>query len=225
MEQILFLKQYFFLEFTIFTWIGYSFSLLEFLGTTSGLVCVYLASRNHILTWPIGIFNSICFFFLFFQIQLYSDMLLQIYFFGSSIYGWIIWRKRTGQFTKIVSLGREKNLLVLFLILSGTIGLGYFTKHLPIWFPQVFQKPPDFLYWDSFTTVTSIIANLLLAQRKLESWFLWVFVDIVCIVIYSLKNIPFVTLEYGIFLLIAFYGSWHWYQEYRENLKSSTLSV
>lgn len=225
MTEIILFEQYLSLDYSIFTILGYPLSLLEFLGTTSGLVCVYLASRNHILTWPIGIFNSICFFFLFFQIQLYSDMLLQVYFFGSSIYGWIIWRKRTGQFTKIVSLGRNKNFFVIFLLIVGTFGLGFFTKHLPIWFPSLFAKPPDYLYWDAFTTVTSIIANLLLAQRKLESWFLWVFVDIVCIVLYSLKNIPFVTVEYVIFLLIAFYGSWHWYKEYRENQKSTSISI
>ncbi|WP_039929533.1 nicotinamide riboside transporter PnuC [Leptospira yanagawae] len=220
MMDFFFLKQYLSLEYPIFELFGYPLSLLEFLGTTSGLICVYLASRNHILTWPIGIFNSICFFFLFFQIQLYSDMLLQIYFFGSSIYGWVIWRKRTGSFTKIVSLGKEKNLILFVCLVIGTFGLGQFTKHLPNWFPSLFVKPPDFLYWDAFTTVASIFANLLLAQRKLESWFLWVFVDLVCIVLYHLKGIPFVTIEYVVFLLIAFYGSWHWYQEYLVNQKT-----
>ncbi|TGM06504.1 nicotinamide riboside transporter PnuC [Leptospira jelokensis] len=215
MPEFLFLKQYVSLEYTIFELFGYPLSYLEFLGTTSGLVCVYLAARNHIVTWPIGIFNSICFFFLFFQIQLYSDMLLQVYFFGSSIYGWIIWKKRTGSFTKIVSLGKEKNLILVALLVFGTFGLGQFTKHLPNWFPSFFVKPPDFLYWDAFTTVASIFANLLLAQRKLESWFLWVFVDLVCIVLYYLKGIPFVTIEYVVFLLIAFYGSWHWYKEFK----------
>ncbi|TGL41376.1 nicotinamide riboside transporter PnuC [Leptospira perdikensis] len=205
------------IEFQIFSVFGYSISLIEFLGTSSGLVCVYLASRNHILTWPIGIFNSICFFFLFFQIQLYSDMLLQIYFFGSSIYGWWIWHKRTGAYVQIQSLGKTKNILLLFSIILGTYALGETTSRLPFWLPKIFEKPPVFLYWDAFTTVASIIANFLLAQRKLESWFLWVLVDVVCIGLYSLKEIPFVTAEYIVFLLIAFYGCFHWYKEYKLN--------
>ncbi|PJZ44232.1 nicotinamide riboside transporter PnuC [Leptospira brenneri] len=208
---------YFSIEFPLFSVFGYPLSLIEFLGTSSGLVCVYLASRNHILTWPLGIFNSICFFFLFFQIQLYSDMLLQIYFFGSSIYGWSVWRKRTGAYIKIQSLGKTKNILLLVSIILGTYVLGEITSRLPLWIPKIFEKPPVFLYWDAFTTVASIIANFLLAQRKLESWFLWVFVDVVCIAIYSLKEIPFVTLEYIVFLLIAFYGCYHWYKEYKQN--------
>ncbi|MGE8722955.1 nicotinamide riboside transporter PnuC [Leptospira terpstrae] len=223
MTEIISVKQFFSLDFTLLVCFGYPLSLLEFLGTTSGLICVYLASRNHILTWPIGIFNSICFFFLFFQVQLYSDMLLQIYFFGSSVYGWWVWRKRIGAFIKIQSLGKRKNTLLLFSIFLGTLILGEVTSHFPIWFPNIFSKPPAFLYWDAFTTVASIFANLLLAQRKLESWFLWVFVDIVCIVLYALKEIPFVTAEYIVFLLIAFYGCYHWFREYKSSSLDSSI--
>ncbi|MDF3820361.1 nicotinamide riboside transporter PnuC [Leptospira sp. 96542] len=208
---------YFSIKFQIFSVFGYSISLLEFLGTTSGLACVYLASRNHILTWPIGIFNSICFFFLFFQIQLYSDMLLQLYFFGSSIYGWWVWTKKSGKFVKIQSLGWKKNTVWFFIILVSTYLLGNFTLYLPSLLPDIFTMPPSFPYWDGFTTTASIVANFLLARRILESWFLWVAVDVVCIVLYYLKDIPFVTAEYIIFLLIAFYGCYHWFKEYKES--------
>lgn len=203
------------LDYTLFVCFGYPLSVLEFFGTSSGLVCVYLASRNHILTWPIGIFNSICFFFLFFQIQLYSDMLLQIYFFGSSIYGWWVWRKKSGYFLKIHSLGWKKNTILFSTILVSTYLLGEFTFYLPSLLPNIFKMPPSYPYWDAFTTTASIVANFLLARRILESWFLWVLVDVVCIGLYSLKEIPFVTAEYVVFLLIAFYGCYHWYKEYK----------
>ncbi|MBM9547554.1 nicotinamide mononucleotide transporter [Leptospira sp. 201903074] len=205
------------LNYTLIVCFGYPLSLLELFGTSSGLACVYLASRNHILTWPVGIFNSICFFFLFFQIQLYSDMLLQIYFFGSSIYGWWIWRKKSGQFLKIHSMGWRKNAILLFIILVSTYLLGKFTLYLPGLLPNIFKMPPSFPYWDAFTTTASIVANFLLARRTLESWFLWVLVDVVCIGLYFLKEIPFVTAEYIVFLLIAFYGCYHWLNEYKRS--------
>lgn len=187
------------------------------LGTVSGLFCVFLASRNHILTWPIGIFNSICFFFLFYQIQLYSDMLLQIYFFASSIYGWILWRDRKGQFQRIRSLDTARTLIIGIGILVFTYLLGLFSTNLPNLLPDFFSLPPSYPYWDAFTTVASIVANFLLARRILQSWFLWVLVDIVCIVLYFLKGIPFVTGEYFIFLIIAGFGSWYWFKSYKDN--------
>ncbi|TGM21615.1 nicotinamide riboside transporter PnuC [Leptospira meyeri] len=211
------LSLFFSKEFQIFSFFGNPISLIELMGTTTGLGCVYLASKNHILTWLFGILTSICFFFLFFQIQLYSDMLLQIYFFGSSVYGWLVWRKKTGAYVKIQSLGKTKTLFLVLVILLGTFFLGEITSRLPLLLPSIFVKPPEFLYWDAFTTVGSIIANFLLAERKLESWFLWVFVDVVCITIYSLKEIPFVTLEYIVFLIIAFYGCHNWYKEYKQS--------
>lgn len=207
---------YFSLNYTIYSFVGYPLSFLELLGTSSGLVCVYLASRNHILTWPIGIFNSICFFYLFYQVQLYSDMLLQIFFFGSSIYGWFIWKQRKGKFKKIHSLGLNKNLILFVFIFIFTFLLGEFSKSLPILLPNFFTLPPSYPYYDAFTTVASVVANFLLARRVLESWFLWVFVDIVCIVLYFLKDIPFITAEYTVFLAIAFYGCWYWYKEFQQ---------
>ncbi|TGN19759.1 nicotinamide riboside transporter PnuC [Leptospira idonii] len=203
------------LEFTVVTVWEYPLSLLEILGTISGLFCVYYASVEKIITWPIGIFNSICFFFLFYQVQLYSDMLLQIYFFGSSIYGWIVWNRKTGEYVRIHSLGVKKNLFLFTSILVFTYLLGEITFRLPVWFPVMFTEPPAFLYWDAFTTVASIYANFLLACRILESWFLWVLVDVVCIALYFLKNIPLVTIEYVIFLVIALYGCYAWYREYK----------
>ncbi len=212
---------YFSLDFVLIDFFGYPLSLLEILGTVSGLFCVYLASRNYILTWPIGIFNSICFFFLFYQIQLYSDMLLQIYFFASSIYGWILWKNRNGHFNKIRSLDTVRSLIIGIGILVFTYFLGMFSINLPNLLPDFFSIPPSYPYWDAFTTVASVVANFLLARRILQSWFLWVLVDIVCIVLYFLKGIPFVTGEYFIFLIIAVFGSWHWYKSYKENMEST----
>jgi nicotinamide mononucleotide transporter len=44
------------------------------------------------LTWPIGIVSVLLYFVLFYQIQLYSDAVEQVYYLGASAYGWIIWR-------------------------------------------------------------------------------------------------------------------------------------
>lgn len=75
----------------MFTIMGYSMSYLEFFGTIANILCVYLAAKNKILTWPIGLIGIILYLFLFYQIQLYSDFFEQIYFFFASFYGWILW--------------------------------------------------------------------------------------------------------------------------------------
>ena len=52
-------------QFILFELLGYKVSLIELTGTVTGLIAVWLAAKNNILTWPIGIVNVICFFFIF----------------------------------------------------------------------------------------------------------------------------------------------------------------
>ncbi|BDA80702.1 nicotinamide mononucleotide transporter [Leptospira kobayashii] len=213
------------LDYVLFSVLDYPISLLECLGIVSGLFCVYYASVDRIITWPIGIFNSICFFFLFYQIHLYSDMLLQIYFFASSIYGWIYWQKRKGIKPPITTLRWKVRYSLVFSILIFSFFLGELTKKLPVLLPVYFTEQPSFPYWDAFTTVASIVANFLLARRIAESWFIWISVDVVCIVLYYLKDIRLVTIEYFVFLVIAVYGSYIWYKESRDKIRTSLKSV
>ncbi|MDZ4726410.1 MAG: nicotinamide riboside transporter PnuC [Leptospira sp.] len=209
------IKSYLSLDFIIFEILNYPVSLLEFIGIISGLICVYTAAKNQIITWPIGIINSVCFLFLFYQVQLYSDMILQIYFFASSIYGWIFWQKRKGKEIPITSASQKVFIYLILIIIISSYLLGEFTLRLPIFFPVYFPLPPAFPYFDAFTTTASVVANFLLARRILQAWYLWVAVDVVCIVIYFMKGIDLIAIEYIVFLMIAIQGIRHWNAEFK----------
>jgi nicotinamide mononucleotide transporter len=58
--------------------------------------------------------------------------------------------------------------------------------------------------------VLSIIAIFLLAQKRIETWYLWILVDIVCVFMFFKKGIVFLGLEYIIFLGMATYGLLNW---------------
>jgi nicotinamide mononucleotide transporter len=75
-------------------------SYLEFVGTIFNLWCVWLAAKNKISTWPIGLVGIVLYIFLFYQIQLYSDLVEQLYFFVMTFYGWYLW----------LALGKKKAL-------------------------------------------------------------------------------------------------------------------
>src|SRR4051812_16827252 len=78
-----------------FSVLGYPISYVELIATLSGLLSVFYASRANILTWPTGIINELFLFILFFQVRLYADMVLQVYFFIVTIYGWYYWKTNT----------------------------------------------------------------------------------------------------------------------------------
>ena len=72
----------------------------------------------------------------------------------------------------------------------------------------------DFPYGDAFTTVASLVAQFLLARKKLENWIIWIVVDLVAIVIYSLKGLYLTTFLYGVYLLLSAKGLYDWRQSY-----------
>ncbi|MEO0470764.1 MAG: nicotinamide riboside transporter PnuC [Bacteroidota bacterium] len=193
---------------------GYPLSWLEFIGTLTGLISVWYASRNNILTWPIGLINVTAFFLLFYQVNLYSDMLLQIYFWGMSLYGWANWHQQADKESIPISrLSYEWRLTYLVILIAGTICLGALMRNIHHLLPDLFQEKAAYPFPDAFTTVASVLATILLARRKWESWVLWVVVDIVAVILYSLKEIWFVAGEYVIFLGLASFGGWSWAQK------------
>jgi len=192
------------------TILGYPLSYVELIGTISGLLSVWFATKQNIWTWPIGLINVIFFFAIFYQVQLYSDMLLQIFFFVASIYGWIIWNKEIKADEPVALLSIRSRIKFALLMAIMTIGLGLLISQIHLLLPDIFSNPAAFPFADAFTTVASIMATIFMAKRYLESWILWILVDIVSIIIYSLKQILFVSFEYGIFLILATLGFILW---------------
>src|SRR5215212_130272 len=71
-------------------------STWEIIGTLLGLVGVVLMIRQNIWGWPIGLVQVAVYAWVFYDAKLYSDALLQIYFFLIQAYGWWHWLRGGG---------------------------------------------------------------------------------------------------------------------------------
>ncbi|MDH4090919.1 MAG: nicotinamide riboside transporter PnuC [Cyclobacteriaceae bacterium] len=219
---------FFDIDSVFFEILGYEMSYLEFFGTIAGAVAVGLSARAHIWSWPIGIVNVVLFFFLFYQVQLYPDMFLQIFFLVTNLLGWWRWANpKPGEENKknelrASFLGVKKFLGACSIGLAGTYLFGTFAKNLHALFPAIFSIPSAFPYADSFITVMSIITTFLMVQKKIECWIMWIMVDGLATYLYFAKGIKFVGVEYLAFCFIAAYGLWNWIGEYRLNKVAGT---
>ncbi|MFZ6000379.1 MAG: nicotinamide riboside transporter PnuC [Bacteroidota bacterium] len=212
---------FFSVEKIFFTLWNYPVSYLEFFGWLTGIVAVALSAKAHLLSWPIGIVNVVLSFFLFFQVQLYPDMFLQVFFFVTNILGWWRWANpRPGEEDrrkelKVSFLKRTEFLFVMGGGLVGTYLLAQFASNLNHWFPSVFSKPSASPFLDSFITVMSIITTFYMIQKKVECWIIWILVDVVATYVYFVRDIKFYSMLYLIFTGIATYALWNWIREYR----------
>jgi nicotinamide mononucleotide transporter len=222
------LKHFFDIHHEFFRVIGYSMSYIEFLGVLTGLVSVWLSAKANIWNWPAGLFNILLSFSLYYQVRLYPDMLLQIFFFISNILGCWRWANPHDQEQdnraelRISSLNTRQLVWSIGLSLTGILVLGNFASKLNRLFPSVFSMPSAYPYIDSGITIGSILATYLLIQKKMETWLVWVIIDIVATVLYFVKGVKFYSAEYFVFTCLAAYGLLHWKREYR-NYSLSTI--
>ena len=195
---------------TFTTIFGYPLSYVEFIATFFGLFSIWLATKQVIWTWSTGLINIVSSFIIFYQVQLYSDMFLQVYFFIANIYGWVIWKNQFQGNRPVMALPRKTRILLFMLIIVSTFVFGIFIKNIHLLFPKVFIHPASFPFIDTFIAVASIIGTILLAKRIIDNWVLWLIVDIICVFVYALKNIMFFSLEYSVFCLLACLGLFSW---------------
>lgn len=194
---------------TFITVFGYPLSYIELAGTLTGLFSVWFAAKANIWTWPTGLVNVTCFFLIFFEIHLYADMFLQVYFFITSIYGWVVWHNKT-DYGNIEVFSKAKRISLLVAIILSTLFFGLLVKNIHLMLPSVFIKPASYPFPDTFVAVVSIVATILLAQKKLENWVLWIVADIISVGLYAKKGVLFISIEYLVFLCLATSGLVIW---------------
>jgi len=198
---------------TIFLNIGnYPLSYIELIGTIFYFISVLLISRKNILTWPIGIISVILYAIIFYQIQLYSDMLEQGYYLIISIIGWITWNSKKKDNKSIETSWSNKKgvLLGISITLIGTILLSIFTMNFHNWFSDIFPEPASYPILDALTTVMSFVAMYLITIRKNEGWIYWIIIDIIAIWLYWVKDVRFISMQYIFLLGMAIYGLIYW---------------
>lgn len=212
---------FFDIDHIFFTLLGYPLSYLEFFGTIAGVIAVWLSAKANIWSWPLGIVNVTLSFFLFYQVQLYPDMFLQVFFFITNLVGWWRWtHPQHGEEDRKdelkVSWMKPTQLAVTCGIgLVGTVLIGFFASRLHELFPVVFTKPSASPFVDSFITVMSIVTTFYMIQKKIECWIIWIIIDVIATYLYFVRDIKLYSLLYFILTLLAAYGLWHWMKEYK----------
>jgi nicotinamide mononucleotide transporter len=178
-------------------------SVLEWVAAGLGVLNVFLVVRRSVWNYPFGLFMVALYFFVFLEARLYSDALLQIFFFIVQLYGWVNWvRARTaaGEVPVGRMTGRARLLWAAGTVLASLVwGLGmarYTNAAAPI--------------IDAFIAGTSIAAQILMARRVIENWAAWILVDIVAVALYFSRGLYPTSALYLLFLLLSIAGLIGW---------------
>ncbi len=183
----------------------------ELMGLVFGLLCVYFLIRESVLTFAFGIAYVIISFFVFWEIQLYGDFILHIFFLVLNIYGWYYWVNGNKSQDKEVSItltGLKPSIIIGVITLGGVFAFGYFLENINYFFGEI--KPSSLPYWDATTSILSVTGMWLTAKKKLDNWYYWLIVDVLATIIYTYKGIYFYAFLYLIYIGMAVIGYRAW---------------
>ena len=190
--------------------------VLEIVAVIFGLSSVWFSKQNNIWVYPTGLISTSIFVYLLLKWGLIGDLLINVYYFIMSIYGWYIWTRKVDaeHFTPITTVTTKENRTSIFIFI-GTVIFVYVVY-------QFFDKWNSWTaYVDTITTAIFFVGMWLMAKRKVENWIYWILGDIISVPLYFYKGFTFTSFQYLIFTILAIYGYNAWKKNISRNLQTS----
>ena len=178
---------------------------LEIAANVAVAGSILLAARNNVHTWWFGIIGCSLFGWLFWEAKLYADVVLQGFFVTASVYGWYQWLYGA-RGAPLPVVRTRLGLLALFAITAAIVAFGYgLLLHR---FTDAYAP-----FADSIVLAFSVLAQLLLMKRRIETWAFWLLVNAVAVPLYASRGLFLTSFLYAVYGFNAIYGAWKWRQE------------
>ena len=169
-------------------------------------VSVVLAARNSVHTWWTGILGCTLFAWVYFQTQLYADVTLQAFFVVTCFLGWRTWLRGSGQGDERPIRSTPAPRLFAFAALGVVSALAY--GALLHRFTDAYAP-----FLDSVVLAASVLGQLLLMGRRVETWWFWLLADTVAVPLFASRGLYLTACLYACFWVNAIFGLRHWRRE------------
>lgn len=176
---------------------------LELLGAVLGIAAVFLATRQNVWNWPLGIINFALYIVVFYQAKLYAQVGLQALYIVLAIYGWWNWLHGgadRGQL-RVSRVGSREAILLTLAFALATPALAFILARatdaaLPL--------------ADSALTAASLVAQYMMTRKHVECWLAWLAADVAYVALFIHQSLwPTVGL-YAVFCILAVMGWRDW---------------
>lgn len=190
-----------------------SLNWLEVFAVFTSYSCTYLCVKERRINYPIGAISSAAYAILFLQSGLFASAVLNAYLVPTLIYGWIRWRRDA--VTHPVSRVQLRMIPAYIAIaLIGYSGAALISQGLG----------GTMAWTDSVILASTILAQFLLDNKKLENWVVWAIVNVFAIYTYMTTGLLLVAFQYVMFLANTIYGYIIWKRSMRHESIRTTDS-
>jgi len=164
---------------------------------------VLLSIRQIVWAWPLMIASSLLYGLLFYSARLYGQSALQALFVGIACWGWWQWR---------FGAKDERPLAVTWLTTRARLGVAAGWAAATAAGALLLARLTDAAApgLDAFTTLGSVIGQVLIARKYVEAWPLWIVVNTVSLVLFVQQQLWLTALLYALLALLAVAGWRTW---------------
>lgn len=190
-------------------------SRLEAAAFVVSVLGVWLTTARSLWNYPFSLLSVALYGVIFYQVKLYADMALQAIFAATLLYGLSQWlRGRSASGEVLVTRVRGRDVAVSAVAgLAAAAALGHLLQsHTDASLPWV----------DSTLLAASLVGSVWAARRHLESWWVWIGVDVLYVGVYVAKQLYLTAVLYAAFVLLALLGLRRWQTAHARQLRSRT---
>jgi len=206
-----------YLDIVVFELAGRPVLLIDLVSSVLGLLCVFLAGRNSKYNFWVGYLYTAALFLLFWNKNLYANLLLQPVSLAINVMGHYRWThpkssERSSQDRKSLRVsmltGQERVIAILGALLVA-FAWGWLLD-------QLFPADPH-PYLDSVVTALILLAQLLSSLKKWDCWLVWLAVNVTQIMLHLSVGNVFMPIVCGLYLVNGLWSLITWIKLYRRN--------
>lgn len=181
---------------------------LEAFAVVTSYGSTWLCVRQKRFNYVFAVVSTAAYAWLFFQWELYASMIVNIYLVPTVIYGWFRWRNDDN--TRPVK-HVEPKWIPVYLLVTGAVYAGAVAV--------ITLLGGAFAPMDAVILVGTILAQFLLDNKKIETWYIWALVNVAAIYVYFSSGLFLAGFQYIFFLANTVIGFLAWQKTLVPNVK------
>lgn len=173
--------------------------VLELIAVITGLAYTLLITYGYVWCWIFALISSSLFLYICFRKKIYAESLLQIFYLYTAVYGWMHWHEKEGAIAQSLSWNTHG-----IIVLAG-VSLVLISSFL---LKKMSDAATPFV--DSFTTVFSIFATLMMINLIPDNWVYWIIIDAVSVWLYYKRQLYLTAALFVLYTILAINGLIQW---------------
>ena len=189
---------------------------VEICAVLLALAYVILAIQQRRICWLAAIVSAMLYVHIFWQVALYLEAVLQVFYIVMALYGWSAWGRQqprdhrhghnhSKSQSRIQTWTGQQHLVACAAVVSLSLVLGW-----------GMQKWTDAAlpFFDAATTVCALLATWMVTQKLLENWLYWIAINAVSIGLYLARDLSLTAALFAGYVILAMVGYRTWRKQW-----------